>query len=347
MMRAPLSRRAFIKLCSTGLAGLLLPTHLLPRLDADAATRSRHQLLGRVQRDRYPLYASPDANAEVTAELKMDHLHKITGIKVADDDSSANRTWYQLDGSGYAHSRYIQPVRMQINSPALMIPEKGCLGEITIPYLDAYSSATPDRKRLYRFYYGSTFWVTNLITDEEDLAWYELLDDRNYTRFFIPAYGMRLVPKTELTALSPQVPYEEKKLVVDLASQTLTAYIGDKVIRVMRVSTGVRLPEGGFATPKGAYRTTRKRPCRHMYAPPSEFGTGFDLPGVPWVSYFTGDGVAFHGTYWHNDYGVPHSHGCINMTPQAAKWLYRWTTPTVPHDEYIHADNQGTRVIVQ
>jgi hypothetical protein len=346
-MCSPLSRREFLKLCSTGLAGLLLPLNLLPRLDATNTTRKTHQLLGRVQYDQYPLHAAPSARSEVLSKLGIDQIHRITGIITGKDDVSANRVWYQLDGSGYAHSRRIQPVRMEINAPAPAIPPKGCLGEITIPYVDAYTSVETNRKRLYRCYYASTFWVTDVSVDDEGMAWYELLDDRNYTNLYIPAYSLRLVPRSELTALSPQVLYEDKKLVIDLGSQTLTVYAGEKIITTMRVSTGVRLDEGGFATPKGAYRTTRKRPCRRMYAPPSEFGTGFDLPGVPWVSYFTGDGVAFHGTYWHNDFGVPHSHGCINMSPQAAKWIYRWTTPNVPHDQYFYADDRGTRVIVQ
>ena len=330
-----------------GMAGMLLPADLLNRLDSTRATRRNDRLLGRVQLDQYPLYKAPTTNSDVISQLTLDSVHKITGITVNQDSVSANRIWYELDGTGYAHSRRIQPVRMQFNTPAHVIPEGGCLGEITIPLVEAYSSIDERRKRLYRFYYASTFWVTDRLTDQEESVWYELLDDRYYTKFYVPAYYVRLVPDTELTALSPQVPYEEKKLVVDLARQSLTAYIGDKVITNFRVSTGVRLDEGGFATPRGQYRTTRKRPCRHMYAPSSEFGTGFDLPGVPWVSYFTSDGVAFHGTYWHNDYGVPHSHGCINMSPQAAKWLYRWTTPSVPPDKYFYADDEGTRVVVQ
>jgi lipoprotein-anchoring transpeptidase ErfK/SrfK len=150
-----------------------------------------------------------------------------------------------------------------------------------------------------------------------------------------------------LTPISADFPPEDKRILVDLASQTVTAYEGDRVVFMSRVSTGVRLREGGFATPKGNYRTTRKRPCRHMANPANAYGSGFDLPGVPWVSYFTSDGVAFHGAYWHNDFGVPHSHGCINMTPQAAKWIYRWTTPTVPPEYYYYAEKDGTRVIVQ
>jgi len=53
-------------------------------------------------------------------------------------------------------------------------------------------------------------------------------------------------------------------------------------------------------------------------------GNEFDLPGVPWVCYISWTGVSFHGTYWHNNYGTPQSHGCINLTPEAAKWIYRW-----------------------
>jgi lipoprotein-anchoring transpeptidase ErfK/SrfK len=59
------------------------------------------------------------------------------------------------------------------------------------------------------------------------------------------------------------------------------------------------------------------------------------------------DGVAFHDTDWHNNFGAPMSHGCINMSPGAAKWLYRWTTPPAPYDQYFYADDRGTCVIIQ
>ena len=277
----------------------------------------------------------------------MDSIYEITGITICEDDTSANRTWYELDGGGYAHSRRIQPVRMQFNSPAPIIPSTGCLGEITIPFVDAYSSMNENRRVLYRFYYATTFWVTDRLTDENGSAWYQLLDDRINTKFYVPAYYVWLVPDIELTPLSSGVPFEEKILVVDLAKQSLKAYEDEKIVNRFRISSGMRSEEGGFPTPKGVFRTTSKRACRHMYVPPSEFGAGFDLPGVPWVSYFTVEGVGFHGTYWHNDFCVPHSHGCINMNPQAAKWVYRWTTPVVPSGKYFYASNEGTRVVVQ
>jgi lipoprotein-anchoring transpeptidase ErfK/SrfK len=73
---------------------------------------------------------------------------------------------------------------------------------------------------------------------------------------------------------------------------------------------------------------------------------GFDLPGVPWVMYINESGISLHGTYWHNDFGHPHSHGCVNLSPSSAKWLFRWTKPLVaPHDEFAYdVFHQGTRV---
>jgi lipoprotein-anchoring transpeptidase ErfK/SrfK len=75
--------------------------------------------------------------------------------------------------------------------------------------------------------------------------------------------------------------------------------------------------------------------------------SGFDLPGVPWVLYITKSGISFHGTYWHNDFGRPRSHGCINLTPQAAKWLYRWTLPTVAPGKELAYGYVGTRVEIK
>jgi lipoprotein-anchoring transpeptidase ErfK/SrfK len=58
-------------------------------------------------------------------------------------------------------------------------------------------------------------------------------------------------------------------------------------------------------------------------------GDEFELRGVPYVQYFT-QGYALHAAYWHNDFGRPRSHGCINLSPRDAQWLFEWTDPPVP-----------------
>ena len=145
-MSINISRREFLKLSATTLVGLMLPRNLLSRLDADPATRRNPQLLGRVLKDQAPLYTVPSEGSAILNELVKDQIHRITDVTTGKDDTSGNRVWYQLDGAGYTHSRHIQPVRMEVNTPALTIPEKGCLGEITLPYVDAYSSLGTKRK---------------------------------------------------------------------------------------------------------------------------------------------------------------------------------------------------------
>jgi lipoprotein-anchoring transpeptidase ErfK/SrfK len=72
--------------------------------------------------------------------------------------------------------------------------------------------------------------------------------------------------------------------------------------------------------------------------------SSYDLPGIPWVSYILDNGISFHGTYWHNQYGQPRSHGCINLTPQDALWIYRWTSPAVPLEKATIEEKTGTMV---
>jgi lipoprotein-anchoring transpeptidase ErfK/SrfK len=92
--------------------------------------------------------------------------------------------------------------------------------------------------------------------------------------------------------------------------------------------------------------TYHKRPTRHMAAGDLTAG-GFDLAGVPWVMYLTDSGISIHGTFWHNDFGRPRSHGCINLTPAASKWFFRWTAPVVRPAELFAYQPKGTTVEIE
>jgi lipoprotein-anchoring transpeptidase ErfK/SrfK len=91
---------------------------------------------------------------------------------------------------------------------------------------------------------------------------------------------------------------------------------------VADVSTGL----DGIPTPVGAYEIFRKTPSRYMQGPiPGQTSDEYDLPGVPWTMYFTDDGAAIHGAYWHDEFGFQHSHGCVNLPLNLARKLYEWT----------------------
>jgi hypothetical protein len=74
-------------------------------------------------------------------------------------------------------------------------------------------------------------------------------------------------------------------------------------------------------------------------------GEEFELDDVPFVQYFT-EGYALHGVYWHDDFGRPRSHGCINLSPHDAAWLFAWTDPEVPEHWHAALSDAGTLVHV-
>lgn len=107
---------------------------------------------------------------------------------------------------------------------------------------------------------------------------------------------------------------------VDLSEQVLVAYTGDTPIRAFVIASG--LP--GTPTVTGEFRVRTKVRSQTM-----EGGEGayyYNLANVEWVQYFYAD-YALHGTYWHNSFGTPRSHGCVNMTNADAKWVWDFLGP--------------------
>lgn len=112
-----------------------------------------------------------------------------------------------------------------------------------------------------------------------------------------------------------------KRIIVDRSEQKLYAYEGDTLFMEESISTGLELTP----TPRGSFKIFRKTPSRYMQGPIPEISDDeYDLPGVPWSLYFTKEGAAIHGTYWHDNFGQPWSHGCVNLPPEKARLIYEW-----------------------
>jgi hypothetical protein len=117
---------------------------------------------------------------------------------------------------------------------------------------------------------------------------------------------------------------------VSILRQSLTAYEGTRPVYVTLVSTGadgLGDPKKTHSTVQGVFRIHTKHVTVTMDG--DEVGDEFDLRDVPFVQYFT-EGYALHAAYWHDDFGTPRSHGCVNLAPRDAAWLFGWTTPGVP-----------------
>ncbi len=298
---------------------------------------------GRVLDDALNIYEAPSFEAKRVNIYWRDMVVPITGITVGKSIDSFNLVWYKVGEEGYAHSGSIQPVFTITNPVVTQIPPEGTLAEVTVPFTDAHWDPGQDEPVAYRFYYATTYWVVDLVLDADGNPWYGVKDDKWDYLFYVPAQHLRFVPADEIQPLSPEVPPQNKRIEVHIEPQVMIAYENDLPVYMARIASGAVFSNGDYSTPIGRHMTFHKRASRHM-ARGNLAANGYDLPGVPWNSYINEDGVAFHGTYWHNNFGRPRSHGCINLTPQAAKWVYLWTQPVVPPDQEGVYKRTGTIV---
>ena len=338
MLDPRLTRREFLKLASTGsLAFALKDLRVDHTLSTSAITQGRMTISG-VQ-----LYDAPSFNGNKLHNFRADEVVSITKvIEDGDQGNPFNSVWYQVNNDGFTYSGWVQPVETHYQKPIFQIPTSGQVGEITVPFTDTKKEPYVYAERGYRVYYGSTHWVTRVVvTNEEKTIWYQIYDFYTKKYLYIASHDLRLVPDDELTTLSPDVPDDQKHILVDLKAQLVSAFEGDAMVFSQRCSSGTK----GTETPTGNFTTYHKGASVHMTNDGDAMEKIYNLPGVPWCTFFTGLGNAFHGAYWHNDYGRPRSHGCVNLPSDAAKFLFRWTKPHVPPDtDYVHKPGEGTQV---
>lgn len=172
--------------------------------------------------------------------------------------------------------------------------------------------------------------ASTTVTDESGRTWYKVhftewirYPDRVPKDWYVAADVVR--PFFDIGAESlPAVdaPSTHKRIIVDRSEQKLYAYDGDELFLETSISTGRDLTP----TPRGSFTVFRKMPGRYMQGPlPGISDQYYDLPGVPWNLYFTHEGGAIHGAYWHNEFGNQWSHGCVNVPLDTARTLYEWT----------------------
>jgi lipoprotein-anchoring transpeptidase ErfK/SrfK len=135
--------------------------------------------------------------------------------------------------------------------------------------------------------------------------------------------SVRIIRKREVP---PGVPHDAKWIHVNLTHQYLVAYEGETPVFATLTSTG----KEGFETPTGLYRIQSKHVSTTMDMDASESPEGaYSIEDVPWTMYFHGN-YAIHGAFWHYSFGRVRSHGCVNLAPADARWVFSWSTPTLP-----------------
>jgi hypothetical protein len=141
----------------------------------------------------------------------------------------------------------------------------------------------------------------------------------------------------------------ERWIDIDLQQQVLTAFEGDTPAFVTLVSTGRRNQNENenFNTPPGQYRIYAKHVTTTMDGDTAG-DNPYSIEDVPWVMYFF-ESYAIHGAFWHGQWGWRMSHGCVNMSPEDARWLFNWSSPQLPegwHGIFSGASETGSPVVV-
>lgn len=142
---------------------------------------------------------------------------------------------------------------------------------------------------------------------------------------------------------------EERWIEIDLSEQKLKAWEGDRLFLEAPISSG--LP--WWKTPEGEFRVWIKLRSTKMEGGQGEYY--YYVPNVPHVMFFENTevpgwkGYGLHGAYWHNDFGNPRSHGCVNLPLDVAEQIYNWSSPVVPEGKWMvkaTESNPGTRIII-
>lgn len=285
----------------------------------------------------------PEADSETIGNVYEDTVVPWLREVVGRRPWRINQRWVETP-DGYIWTPYLQPVQNLINTPVASLPESslgpGLWAEVSVPYLDLILDNPPARSPWLqntarpRIYYSQAFWIDRIQTDDSGQVWYRVNERFGYgDLLWAKAEGFRPLSPEDVSPIHPDA--EEKRVVVDVARQTLACFEGKDEVLFTTVSTGMMNDLYGNATeewetPLGVRPVWRKLISVHMTG--GSTGGGYDLAGVSWTTLFEGNGVAIHSTFWHNNFGEPASHGCVNCRPEVAQWIFRWTLPAVAYD---------------
>lgn len=338
--RRTLSRRDFLNISAASFGA----TGLQPWLRSFPQAKR----LGRVTVGKVDVKILPDENSKTVDVLYEDNvitwLRETTGRQTLRD----NQKWVEIP-DGYVWSPHIQPVQNQLNTPVNTLPNtslgSGMWVEVSVPYVDLILDNPPARSPWleYRLEYGpiprlycsQIVWIDDVRVDAQGLIWYRVSEPYGSYGdiYWALAEGFRPITQEELAPINPEV--EDEHILVDVTNQTLSCYEGRTEVYFARISSGAKFDAQGnevdvWETPLGRHPIWRKLHSLHMSG--GTTGGGWDLPAIGWTTLFVGSGVAVHSTFWHNNFGVPMSRGCVNARPEDAKWVFRWTQPEVPFD---------------
>jgi lipoprotein-anchoring transpeptidase ErfK/SrfK len=334
------SRRDFLNTAALAAAAVIKPGKKVGLLD-DFPQADR---LGRIAVGMVDIKLRPDYDAPNLGTYYEDAVVPWYQEVIGPWPFRNNQRWIETP-DGYIWGPNVQPVKNLPNPPVVEIPDgmEGIWVEVTVPWVNAVLDNPPARSSWWayqasknlppRFYYSQILWVDMIDVDNSGKVWYRI--NERYGNpgdlFWASAEAFRPLSSAELSPINPDI--ENKQIVVDVTDsrQNLSCLEDGNEVYYCRISSG-KIPN---TTPLSAYDSPGYNIWRKLHSIQMAGGSneaGWMIPGIGWASFFLGSGIAIHSTFWHNNFGEPSSHGCVNASPEDAKWIFRWSTPVTPFD---------------
>jgi hypothetical protein len=362
-MRKYLSRRDFIKLAGLGLGAMAFRPITAHDIDYRWEVFSQpkrlpqfptSEIIGRLCEGDIDLRSKPtnDPNLNTSiSKLGADTLVEWNREVVGNVIGGLETQKYVETPQGYVYGPVVQRTRNLPNTPVTELPNgQGFWAEVTVPYIELAHEGVVASPWLQdhitynfppRLYYGQVVWIDQVRTNNgfPEYRWNEDANGRGYGYgaygefFWADGAGLKIITEADVATINPEVDPNEKTIQIDLDYQTLSCYEGSREVFFCQISSGKKydpltgLVTDAFATPAGSLLTYWKIISKNMTA--GNEASGYSTPAVPWCTYIASGGVAIHGAFWHNAFGERRSHGCVNVTPDDAKWIFRWTMPYV------------------
>lgn len=337
MKNTKFSRRTVLRLAGMAAPVFFLRTPVRAFAAGDPVVTKTRRPFARAITPGVPVREHPAVQARVVRNLKWDEVVAVSGQAMSESSPSAhNKIWFRTV-DGWVHSRFMQPVENAPQPAESEVPAEGFWAETAVASMNVRYQADPQAGVAFHVPFGTNFQVLGLREGADGMLWYRITDGVS-NQLFVSAQNLRRLSQEAFAPISPEVPLDHKRIDVDIRRQEVIAYEDDREVFRARCATGTRfkMEDGSvvdMSTTRGDHRIFLKTPSRRMIGGTKGKADYYDLPGIPWVAYFTASRIAFHGAYWHNDFGLPRSHGCVNLLPEDAQWVYRWTLPQAAYEE--------------
>lgn len=284
---------------------------------------------GIVTADVLNVRARPGVSAD---NPPIDRLRRGVQVQIYEEALVNGATWYRIGVNRWVHSGWVQvvaddtpvhlalcPAPMADTAPAALPVGWVVTASLLVRGQPGVSDSNPVVGTVYHNQ-ALSILETRLVAGER---WYRIGADR---WVYGPNVGVAR-HKTRPSAIR----VDERWVGVNLREQTVVAYEGDKPVYAALTATGM----AATPTVQGIFRTWWRLVSRKMVGGSAATGGYYYLEEVPWTCYFY-SGYALHAAYWHDAFGRPRSHGCVNLSPYDAWWIFKWSEAGGPNSPAVY-----------